>query len=208
MLLRFFNFVGMRWGVATAWRTFALGLPVLGLVLGCALGAWGGWHFGRAPLLLALSDLRTAHATEASTAAQAALARWQAAQARGDALSAALATSQAQNNRLSQEKTRALQNQTTGRACLSVDALRVLNDAPGLSVAGLPAPTSSAVAAGEPVATDTDIGTWAIAAGAQHQACREQLGALIDWHGPAPAAPFSPALPTTPNTPNPEKVNP
>jgi prophage endopeptidase len=185
MILHLFNLIGARWGVAAAWRTLVAGFPLAALLLGAAAGAWGGWSMGRAPLQVALSELRTERATQAAADAQAALQRLQEAQARGDALTAALEATRTQNNRLSQEKTRAFQNQSTGRACLSLDALRVLNDAPGLSVAGLPAPTSSAAAASEPVATDTDLGTWAIAAGAQYQACSNQLSALIDWHGPS-----------------------
>lgn len=167
-------------------RILQLAPSLLALGLVAAAGAWGGWTIGRAPLQVALSDLRSAHATEAAGLAEGALQRLQAAQARADALAASLAAIQAQNNRLSKEKTRALQNQTSGRACLSADALRVLNDAPGLDVDGLPAPSGGAATAGEPTATDTDIGTWAIAAGAQYQACGDQLNALIDWHTPAP----------------------
>jgi hypothetical protein len=197
MILHVFNLIGARWGVAAAWRTLVAWFPLGALLLGATAGAWGGWVMGRAPLHVALSQLRTERATQAAADVEAAYKRFQDAQARGHALIARLDATRTQNNRLSQEKTRAFQNQSTGRACLSLDALRLLNDAPGLSVAGLPATTSSAATASEPVATDTDLGTWAIAAGAQYQACSHQLSALIDWHGP-PAPPAQP-------TPNPSR---
>lgn len=112
----------------------------------------------------------------------------QAAQAKGDALSTELLLRTRQIDQLQQESHRAITQATTGRTCLDSAALRVLKRAPGITTVS--APTSSTAAAGEPVATDADdsfatdtqVATWAIDAGAQFETCRARLDALIDWH--------------------------
>jgi DnaJ-class molecular chaperone len=129
---------------------------------------------------------------------QAATNQLTAEQARGDALTTALLTSQSQIDQLSEEAHRGIKNETTGRACLGSGALRVLNSAPGLRTQL--APTSSTAAAhgsiaapaddasseasnGDEFATDTQIADWAIDAGTQFETCRTRLDKLIDWHG-------------------------
>lgn len=201
-MLHFFNLIGMRFGVNAAWRAFALGLPLLALLAGAAAGAWGGYTLGRAPLLVDLASLKQTHAEHQRLAQQAAAKRLQDAQTRSDTLSTALAQTLTQTATLRTEKTHALRLAAAGRVCLDGRALSVLNTAPGLSVAGygVPTPGTGAVAAGatagpdthpapapagagDLIATDADIGAWAIGAGAQHEACRARLDALIDWHG-------------------------
>jgi hypothetical protein len=133
---------------------------------GAALSAAATWPLARAPLQTALADLREDHAAlrisyaeSARLAALAAAARLQAAQQRSSALGAQLSTTLAQNARLTKEKTDALNAATTGRACLSDRALRVLHGAPGLAVtglAGVPAPGARAAAAGAAPAAPAD----------------------------------------------------
>ncbi|HEY0954015.1 MAG TPA: hypothetical protein VGE36_04610 [Roseateles sp.] len=127
------------------------------------------------------SERATANETRL-LAARSAVLQLQAAQARGDELTLQLAKRSREAETLSKEKRDALTNVTSGRACLGTAALRVLDGAPGLRVAGLPAATGSAAAGDGPVATDTDIGQWSIGAGAQYDLCRDRLGALIQWH--------------------------
>lgn len=171
--------------------------------LGSAAGGGAAWHLGRAPLRMENADLREAHAEAVRKAVTAAAQRVQAAQTRSDTLGAQLAAQLATNATLTQEKTRALQLATNGRACLTGRALRVLNGSPGVSVtaAGVPAPGARAAATdaspaapegAEPPgieATDTAVALWIATAGEQYEACRERLNALIAWHTPAAPAP-------------------
>ena len=106
------------------------------------------------------------------------------AQARGDALSTELLANEQQVNQLKTEKLHAISQATTGRPCLNGPTLRLLDQAPGLSVRGLPPAASGTAAASEPVSTDTDIAQWAVDAGAQFEVCRTRLDALIGWHTP------------------------
>ena len=201
-MLTLFNFISIRFGVDAAWRLFSLGLPLLALAVGLLAGA----VMGRWPLHTELAELRATHSEGLRLAQQAAAQRVQAAQTRSDALALELGETLAQTETLKQEKTHALRAAATGRVCLSDRALSVLNGAPGLSVAGfnrVPAPKPATAATGaasvtdsDPsnapgapglIATDEDIGAWAIGAGAQHEACRERLDALIDWHTQEPA---------------------
>lgn len=136
-----------------------------------------------------------------TTQLQAAAKQLTAEQARGDALTTALLTSQSQIDQLSQEAHRGIKTETTGRACLGSGALRVLNAAPGLSTQL--APASGTAATGWPAATaaddtgsaasihgdisdefatDTQVGDWAIDATAQYEVCRTRLDKLIDWY--------------------------
>lgn len=178
---------------------------------GSALGGAASWQLGRAPLRMENADLREAHAESVRKAVSAAAQRVQTAQTRSDNLGAQLSAQLTANAKLTEEKTRALQSATTGRACLSGRALGVLNGAAGIRVAGagVPAPQPRAAAAGgapaapahaaaadgaqpqlpaaraqEPAleATDTAVAIWIATAGQQYEGCRERLNALIEWH--------------------------
>ena len=150
----------------------------------CVGGA--GYELGRAPLKVQLAQQAKAYATEKQHLAEAAATLLAEAQARGDALTTGLLTQQTQIDQLKTEARRAIPLLTTGKPCLSAAALRVLDNAPGLDVAGLPPATGGAAAAGARIATDTDIGGWAVDAGAGFSVCRARLDALIDWHAAAP----------------------
>ena len=106
----------------------------------------------------------------------------QEAQNRGDSLSAKLLRQEDLIIKFKTEKLNAISKSTTGRTCLGRATLRLLDKAPGLSVSNLPPPTSGAVEAGEPVATDTDVSVWVSDAGARFEVCRNRLDALIEWH--------------------------
>ena len=173
-----------------------LQLPGL-LLAGCALFASGSvlWQVARAPLLTQLAEQDAAHTREKLRTFERSAEVLQAANERGDQLTNALELRQGLVNQLAREKRDAIHKVTTGRACLGEPALRLLNSAPGLSVRGLAPATSGPAAAGAATApntdnggapastaTDTDIASWVIDAGAQYEVCRARLDALIDWH--------------------------
>ena len=200
-MLTLFNVIAVRMGAQAAWRLLVLWIPIAALLLGAGVGAWGAWNLGRAPLLVDLAQMRESHFEAARVAAIAGARRLQAAHERSDVLGGQLAQALATNSQLFQEKTHALRASAAGRVCLSDRTLGVLHGSPGIRVAGLdgvPAPEHTAAAAGAAagadsdtaapegapglVATDTDIGVWAIGAGARYEECRARLDALIDWH--------------------------
>lgn len=173
-------------------------LGLIPYLLAFAMGAGVAYPVARAPLQTDLANLRTEYAglreTNAETirlSALAAEARLKKAQATGEQASQRLAAALSANAQLSEEKKRAVKEATAGRACLSDRALRVLDGSTGITVAprpaGVPAPAGQPPAAGAPaaadtrVATDSDVAGWVIDAGRQYEACREQLGGLIDW---------------------------
>lgn len=205
-MLRLFNWIGMRFGVSAAWSVFSWGLPLLALAAGAAGGGWAAWQVGRAPLREENAALRISYAEATKLAVLAGARRLQVAQKLGNSLATQLAATLITNDQLALEKTHALSRVATGRTCFSGPVLRVLNGSPGLRVAGLdglPAPQPAAAAAGataatdpdpaeaegERIASDADIGTWAIRAGAQYETCRVRLDALIDWHTPSATEP-------------------
>lgn len=166
-------------------------LVSIAAIFACVAGA--AWELGRAPLKVQLAQkqvllaqLAESAAKRKRLAAEKAVSDLQAAQARGDALSAGLLNQQATIDQLKTEARRAIPQVTSGRPCLGPAALRVLDSTPGLDVAGLPPAASGAAAEGGPVATDTDIGGWAVDAGAAYETCRARLATLIDFYPPEP----------------------
>lgn len=159
-------------------------------VLLATLSGLVGWQLGRLPVLAELADLRTTYAETARLRSQAAANTLQQAQQRGDVLTDELAQRQVQIDKISREKRDAINRLTTGRACLTGAAVRVLNDDPadyGAATAVPPA-TGSPDAADAAAATDTDIGHWIVTAKSQYELCRERYHALIDWHNTTGAA--------------------
>lgn len=179
-------------------------LSLIPYLVAAGIAAASTWPLARAPLQTRVAelreenaDLRGANAETARLAALAAARTLQQAQQTGEAASQRLAAALTANAQLTQEKRHALKAATDGRACLSERALRVLNGAPGLTVAapaaGVPAPPGQPAAASGAVATDTDVASWALGAGQQYEACRQQLGELITWintNHPAPQEPL------------------
>lgn len=164
---------------------------LIGLVisLACAAsGYWAGDHNRNNAWL----------ATQAKAERQA-KEELQAAQARGNALSRTLLQQQEQIIQLKSEKLHALSQATTGRPCLNGPTLRLLDQAPGLDVRGLPPATGRTLATGgaiaapggdDPVTTDaayssdTQTARWIAEAAARFEVCRARLDALIEWHHP------------------------
>lgn len=160
---------------------------------GAAAGSWITAQVKNAQL----AELRTEQAERVARAETLARQRLQAAQARGDELTVQLTAANQAAADLRKELDDALSKVTTGRPCLGGAALRVLDRAPGIAPAGLPAPASVAAGAdaGHPAApaaqpagdegdaaTDTDVARWALHAAGEYGECTRRLGALIDWH--------------------------
>ena len=148
------------------------------VAVAAAAGAWV-WQANRYEARLA--DMRSSISESDRLRARAAATALQSAQVRGDVLTRDLLAREALINRLSKEKRDALSRLTTGRPCLSADAVGVLNGTTGAG-AGMPQATGIPAATGGGFATDSDVGQWAAAAIAAHDTCRYRLDALIDWN--------------------------
>ncbi len=164
------------------------------------LAAIAGWQTGREQgqdrSTAAIATLKADQATQERQAAQAALDRLQQAQARGDALQARLAAEETNRQTQAQEHAREIKRLTTGRPCLNAGTVRLLNEpAIGLRASTLPTTASGAAAADAAAASDTDVAGWIDDAQRQYDACRDRLGALIDWHVDDPHAQPAASLP-------------
>lgn len=161
------------------------GLLALVPALAVAVSGWLGWQLGRAPLALALERQSRVTAQAQADASATYAKALRTAQERGDALTRSLAQRQQEISKLQKDKRDALDSLTTGRLCLDGPALQLLDSAPGLSVADLPAATGGAAATGAAAgaySSDRDVARWAVDAGAAFEVCRSRLDALIDWN--------------------------
>lgn len=151
---------------------------IFGLIALALLCGWLGYQLGQRDLAV----LRAQHASEQLAAANEAATRLADAQHHADVLTINLARARAESDRLALELKNEIPSVTDGRACLREPALRVLDRAPGLSVHMPESARSAAAADADRVATDTQLGSWAIESGAQYAECSRRLRALIDWH--------------------------
>lgn len=113
-------------------------LVTLALSLAAMAGGWINGVFKAreiAHLQTALEAVQREHAEQWRIFAEAAAARLQAAQARGDALTEELAAASRQADALRGELDEQITLATQGRACLDAAALRVLDRAPGIAAA-------------------------------------------------------------------------
>lgn len=162
--------------------------PTALVTVGAMLAAFGLGHWVASTAGdAALSREREAAARSQAAQAEHASRRILDAQTRSDQLTTALHVASTHALAVQEQLDAALRRATTGRACLSQPALRLLDGAHNLSVA-VPAAGSGADAAHGAVATDTDISLWISRAGQQYDECRRRLDALIDWHTPPEAA--------------------
>lgn len=123
------------------------------------------------------------HARAIAAAADANSVRLYDAQHRSDTLTRRLAAERRAAQLREEELTDALAKATDGRVCLREPALRVLDQSPGLQVAGLPAAGGGADGAhAGRVATDTDVAGWSRDAGKRYAECVSRYHALIDFH--------------------------
>jgi hypothetical protein len=161
----------------------AVALSLIAAVLSGAAGFALGHRLAKAEGDAALSGLRRDIADRENQATAAALARFKAAQARGDALESRLATAEAARKTQALEHARELKRLTTGRPCLNAGTVRLLNEPTERDFSAvLPATTGGTDATDGASASDTDVAGWIDGARRQYDVCRGRLGALIDWY--------------------------
>lgn len=153
----------------------AAGAAVVGALLGSA-------YTGHAKDAV-IARMERDQARQTAAAADAGSVRLYQAQQRGDVLTRRLLaerrTAAAQQEKLED----ALRKATDGRVCLREPALRVLDQSPGLRVAGMPGAAGGADGADAGrVATDTHVAGWAQRAGGEYAECVRRYHALIDFH--------------------------
>lgn len=164
---------------------FASRFGMHGLWLACLGCAFLTWQVTSMHYTAKIAALKQTHAEQAARDQADALERQLQAQQRGDELTARLQVQAQTNTQLQKDKADALRKTTTGNTCFGADTVRVLNrTADPANAPHLPAPATSLAAAGEPIATDTDVATWVNDAQAQHEQCRQRLDALIDFYQP------------------------
>ena len=163
--------------------------PAIAFIAWTLAAALAGWQTGREQAedrcTATIAKLNVEETERMRLVAQAALDRFRAAQARGDALEARLAENERILETQAQEHAREIKRLTTGRPCLNAGTVRLLNE-PAIRLAAVPAGVSSPIgrtaAADAPAASDTDVAGWIDGAQRQYGECRGRLDALIDWH--------------------------
>jgi prophage endopeptidase len=156
----------------------------LALAVACVAVGWcaNGWRKDAQ-----ISRLETTQAQATKTAAEQFAQRLQAAQSRGNALTAQLDQAQKDIDQLTQEKQDAIRRLTTGRPCLGSAAVRVLNNPAGLQPVGMPGAASQPAADDGSFATDTDVGLWIGTCERSFNTCRARLQAVADFFNNPPA---------------------
>ena len=130
-----------------------------------------------------VATLKAQYASALANTEHDARIRLQAAQTRGDVLTAQLLQTESDLQRKSLETSREIKRLTTGRACLDASTVSLLNGtAAAVAPTDMPSAASSLAAADGAAASDTDVATWADLARRQFDTCRAHLDALIDWH--------------------------
>ena len=157
-------------------------LIVVGLAAAMAGMLLGSAYTGAAKDAV-IARMERDQALQIAAAADAGSVRLYEAQQRADVLTRRLLAERRAAAAQQEKLENALTDATDGRVCLRDGALRVLDQSPGLQVAGLPAAGGGTAGADAGrVATDTHVARWAAAAGRQYAECRARLDALIDWH--------------------------
>lgn len=165
----------------------------------CLVGALAGVAFGITGTNIykngRIAAIEAVHAGQLAQLERMARVRQHLAQVRGDELTTALHVASAAALRLQEQLDDEIARNTSGRACLDADALRVLDRAVA-AARGLSAPTGRAAAADaaqpaansapptDAAASDTDVARWANVAYGQYAECVRRLDALIQWHQP------------------------
>jgi hypothetical protein len=173
-------------------------LALVFFLVSLAFAASCGWTANGWRWEARFTALQSAHEQALLAAQQAAvtaLEKARAAEAVGEKLAQTQLALEAQNTKLEKEKENALRKITTGRACLSGGALRLL-DAPPVPAGrvGLRPPPGGAFGAASAAsadsgdiadgyaASDTDIALWAAHAKNEYERCRGRLDALSAFY--------------------------
>lgn len=158
-------------------------LTVIVAAVAAVVGALLGSAYTGSVKDAVIARMERDQARETAAAADAGSVRLYEAQARSDALTRRIAAERRAAKQREKELNDALARATDGRVCLREPALRVLDQSPGLDVAGLPAAggVADGAHAGR-VATDTHVAGWAQRAGGEYAECVRRYHALIDFH--------------------------
>jgi hypothetical protein len=159
MIRKFLGFIGEE----NPWLTMIL----------CFLMALLGFRIG---LLVGDAELARLEASQATAQRD----KLEEAVIRGDDLSQKLLKTEFKLSTIEKERDRALKNQTTGRACLSAGAVRLLNTTDS-GATSLPEAAGRATTTDGAAATDTDVAEWINHAISQYDICRGRLDRLIDY---------------------------
>jgi hypothetical protein len=156
-------------------------------IVSAAAGATVGYSWEHRARVAEVAQIRAEVARREAAAAEESRRRIEAASRAADAViaqrDARIAELDAATRRLRHD----LATVTTGRACLSAAARRVLHDAPAFAGPDVPAPASStagataASAADSGDSTDADVAGWIIDAASLYEACRARIDALRQW---------------------------
>jgi hypothetical protein len=99
--------------------------------------------------------------------------------ARGNALSEQLAKTESSIIFQTIERIKYVPKVTTGKPCLSADAVRLLNNGSETSVSEASGESTSKGSGAS--ASDTDVATWAIEAHQYYDVCAARLNTLVDF---------------------------
>lgn len=131
-----------------------------------------------------ITQIKDAYIKQHDKAETLARQRLEEAVAEGNELASRLAQTESTLNKQAFEVSHEIAQHTSGRACLSASAVRLLNH-PDSRAASMPGAAKQLDAKSETAATDTDIANWIINTQSQYETCRSRLAALIDWWEPA-----------------------
>jgi len=120
------------------------------------------------------------HAAQQLAAERASTLKYQSEVARGNILSAKLADSEGKITIKTVEVIKYVPQVTTGRECLSADAVSLLNSDGYPSLSATPRkPAAESPAA--PAASDADVAYWISAAHRAYDTCAVRLNSLVEW---------------------------
>jgi hypothetical protein len=151
------------------------------IALGIFLAGFGAaWNWQGARAGVELAELRLDQSQAALDQVTTLVGKIRADQARADRITTAAAAREAALDEKLQETHRALKTATLGRPCLGNDALRLLDQSPGLRAPAGPPDGGRAAAAADPQgegdeASDTDVAGWIAIAGRYYERCRGRL---------------------------------
>lgn len=148
---------------------------ISGLLVATAL-VWAGYRHGSYAARLELEAYKRQAAEASVKETNALIQAMQAAQERADALTRELADANALAAKTRKERDNALKTKTSGKPCLSADAVQLLNTSNLPKTAGSTAGKNAGNAA-----TDTDVAFWASDAQSRYAECARRLNALIRY---------------------------
>lgn len=164
-------------------------VPLVLLLAGLTVGATAGYRYADAQGQAALADLQRQQAEQHAQAETLLRAELEQAHEYGEGLSAQLAEAQSRQTVKTIEVIRRVPIITSNRACLSPDAVRLLNGAIATAGNADAMPQAAGGAAGESsafAASDTDVAGWIAEAAGICNGYAAQLAAVIQWHEHTP----------------------